>query len=88
MKADKELEVRCFCARAPLLALCGRDTKTGDPYVHVKSARKDRINAEVLVTSGSARVRCRECLRWHTIRIRRVNVEHKPEELPASLDIS
>lgn len=84
----KEIEIRCFCRRAPLLAMCGRDSKSGEPFVHVKSARKDRINAEVVVTSGIVRVRCRDCLRWHSVRIRHVGVDHKPEQLPSSIDIS
>lgn len=85
---SSNLEVRCFCARKPLIAVCGRDSKTGQPFIHIKSARKDRINAEVVITEGTARIRCRSCLRWHKIRIKLVDIEHKPEELPPTLKIS
>lgn len=87
MSVEGELEVRCFCRRAPLLAICGRDEKNGEPFVHIKSARKDRINAEAVVTSGIVRIRCRDCLRWHTIRIRKIDVDHKAERLPSSIKI-
>ena len=82
------LEVRCFCRRAPLLAICGRNKDNGEPFVHVKSARKDRINAEAIIVSGEVRIRCRDCLRWHTIRIKTIGVDHTPEQLPESIDIS
>ena len=81
-----EMEIRCFCRRAPLLAVCGRDDK-GKPFIHVKSARKDRINAEVIVTSGTAHIHCRDCLRWHKVTIKLVTVDQKPEQLPSSLRI-
>lgn len=84
---QNEMEVRCFCRRAPLLAVCGRDDK-GKPFIHVKSARKDRINAEVVITSGSARIHCRDCLRWHTVTIKLVGVDHKSEPLSPDLHIN
>lgn len=85
---SKRLEVRCFCKREPLLAVCGRDAKSGDLFVHIKSVKNQRISTEVVVTSGVVRVRCKECLRWHKIRILPINIEHKAEELPASLNIN
>lgn len=84
---DDNLEIHCFCRRSPLLARCGRDTRSGELFVHVRSAKKDRINAEVVVTSGTVRVRCRDCSRWHTITIKQPNVQHKPEGLPDSIRI-
>lgn len=83
----EELTIRCFCARKPLLAVCGRDSSSGDLFVHIKSAKKDRINTEVVVTSGICRIRCRDCLRWHKVNIKTPNVNHSPEPLPASIVI-
>ena len=85
---SKRLEVRCFCKREPLLAVCGRDTKSGELFVHIKSVKNQRISTEVVVTSGTVRVRCKECLRWHKIRIMPVSIDHKPEELPTTMNIS
>ena len=85
---DGKLEVRCFCRRKPLLAICGRDTKSGEPFIHIRSAKGDKLNVEVVITSGTARVRCRECERWHKIRIKHVNIESEPEELPSSLKLA
>lgn len=82
---DDELEVRCFCNRTPLLAVCGRDTSTKQPYVHVKAWRQRRIFAEVVIESGVARIRCRECLRWHKIVIRRTTVDATVERLPETI---
>jgi len=84
MAADP-LEIRCFCDRQPILALAGRDSATGEPFVHVKAHRQGRIQAEVIITSGSARIHCRSCLRWHTVRIKRTGVEARQERLPETL---
>lgn len=80
-------EVRCFCQRKPLLAVCGRDSKSGEPFVHIKTWKQQRLYAEVVVTSGVVRIHCRECLRWHTIRIVRLKVDVRPEELPESIKV-
>lgn len=61
-------ELRCFCARRPLLALCGWDNARRAPVVHVKVHKQGRIYGEV-VASGEVHVRCRECLRWHVVRV-------------------
>jgi hypothetical protein len=73
MPRSNELEIRCFCSRHPLLAVAGRD-RHGEPYVHLKVFRQQRIFAEMVATSGVIRLRCRECLRWHTVRIRKTGV--------------
>jgi hypothetical protein len=81
----KDLEIRCFCNRAPLLAVAGRDTKSGDGYIHIKSWKGNRLYTEVIVTSGVAHVRCRECFRWHTIKIVHtvsVTAEKLPDSIP------
>lgn len=81
-----DLEVRCFCSRRPLLAVAGRDTKTGHGFVHIKSWKGGRLYVEAIVTQGVAHIRCRECLRWHTVRIIH-DVSVKQEKLPDSLPV-
>lgn len=81
-------ELRCFCRRRPLLALCGRDTKTGEPFVHVKVFKQDRIFAEVVATEGTVSIRCRECLRWFRVKIVREKLSIKEEALPESVELT
>lgn len=61
-------ELRCFCRTEPLLAVYGVD-ESGQLYVHVKIWKQSRIYGEIIVTGGVVKLRCRECLRWHKIRI-------------------
>lgn len=68
--------------------MAGRDEKTGTPFVHVKSWKAQRLYTEVVVTEGSVRIRCRECLRWQTVTIKRTDVDVKAEELPNSIAVS
>lgn len=63
------IAVRCFCVDHPLLAMCGRDEASGEPWVHVKTWKRGRLYAEVVATAGDVKIRCRDCLRWHTVRI-------------------
>lgn len=63
------IELRCYCTGKPLLARCGRDDDTGEPWVHVKSWKGDRLYVEVVILSGVVRLRCRKCLRWHRVKI-------------------
>lgn len=60
-------ELRCFCNRKPLLATYGIYKE--ELYVHVKVHKQARIYGEMLVTGGTVKIRCRECLRWHTVKI-------------------
>ena len=73
-------ELRCFCSGHPLLARVGKDELTGGYFLHVKVFKQDRIFAEVVATDGTIRVRCRNCLRWHTVRIRHEKRVHVAEE--------
>lgn len=84
---DEPLEVRCFCSRRPLIAVCGRDSRSGEGFVHIKTWKGQRLYAEVVVTSGTAHIRCRECLRWHRIRIVRDQVQIEEHKLPESIAI-
>lgn len=61
-------ELRCFCAREPLLATYGL-TEGGLPYVHVRVYKQNRIFGEVVITGGKVQLHCRECLRWHSVNI-------------------
>jgi hypothetical protein len=62
-------DLRCFCARKPLLATFGLTTH-GKLYVHVKVYKQNRIYGEILVTDGIVELHCRECLRWHKVVMR------------------
>lgn len=75
-------EIRCFCARQPLLAIYGIDK--GKPYVHVKVYKNRRIYGEILVTKGDIQLRCRECLRWYTIEI----INERPKLIETSEPVS
>lgn len=68
VKQQTSNELRCFCARTPLLATYGVDEK-GKPYIHIKVFKQQRIFGEVVVIGGTSKVQlhCRECLRWHTV---------------------
>lgn len=66
---DLGLELRCYCSSRPLLARCGRDPVTGEPWVHVKTWKQKRLYTEVIATGGTVRIRCRECLRWMNVKI-------------------
>lgn len=61
-------ELRCFCKLEPLLAVYGVNEQ-GKLYVHVKIYKQRRIYGEVLVEGGIVRLRCRECFRWHNVKI-------------------
>lgn len=62
----KYQELRCFCARKPLLATYGRDEQ-GNVYLHMRIYKQQRIFGEMVVYSGVCKIHCRECLRWHKI---------------------
>jgi hypothetical protein len=59
-------ELRCFCTRKPLLAMYGIDNRD-QLYVHVKIYKGGRVFGEMVVTSGTVHLRCRECLRWQRV---------------------
>lgn len=76
-------DLRCFCSRAPLLAVYGVDDD--GLYVHVKVYKQRRIYAEVLVTRGDISLRCRECGRWQHVVILDNKAELREAPVPASL---
>lgn len=62
-------EMRCFCTRHPLLAVYGVDDK-GELYIHVKVYKQSRVYAELFISADAeVKIRCRECLRMHKIKI-------------------
>jgi hypothetical protein len=78
-------ELRCFCRHQPLLATYGVDEKS-ELYIHIKIFKQGRIFGEVLITRGVVKLKCRECLRWHTVVIRQPNrAELKEDSVPLVL---
>lgn len=51
-----------------MLAMYGVD-EHGKIYVHVRIFKQNRIYGEVIVREGKVSLHCRECLRWHTVKI-------------------
>lgn len=82
----REKELRCFCRAQPLLATYGIDSK-GKLYVHVKVWKQRRIFGELVIEGGTVKIRCRDCLRWHVIRIEqnRATLHETQEELPTAI---
>jgi hypothetical protein len=69
-ESDAKERIECFCTRHPLLALAGRDSRTGKGFVWVRTMRKHQVISEVIVTSGTTYIRCRDCLRFHSVTIK------------------
>lgn len=67
-----ENDLRCFCSHEPLIARWGID-KHGNAFLHLKVYKQRRLYSEVIVPQGSeVRIRCRNCLRWHKITVRKM----------------
>ncbi len=62
-------ELRCYCVHKPLLSTYGI-TADGEPYMHVRVYKQNRIYADVMI-EGEADVKltCRDCFRIHKIKI-------------------
>lgn len=82
----REKELRCFCRAEPLLATYGVDGK-GKLFVHVKIWKARRIFGELVIEGGLVKIRCRDCLRWHKIRVyqNQAALEETHEELPITI---
>ena len=63
-EADAPERIECVCSRAPLLARAGR--WKGKPFLWVKH---NKARVDLLVVGGITKIKCRECNRYHTIRI-------------------
>jgi hypothetical protein len=81
-----EKEMRCFCRRKPLLATFGVD-KNGTLFVHVKIYKANRIFGELIIEAGPVKIRCRECLRFHTIHFdgKRASLVATDQDVPQSV---
>ena len=78
-------ELRCFCARQPLLAMYGV-TRENKIYIHVKIYKNKRTFGEILVTEGTVHLRCRECFRWQRVVIVEPGTARlRPESRPQAL---
>lgn len=88
MVVRREKELHCLlCARSPLLATYGVDSK-GKLFVHVKIWKQNRIFGELMIEGGVVRLKCRECLRWQVITIqqRSVTLCETVEVLPLAIN--
>jgi len=83
---SSDLEIRCSCSRAPLLALAGTGSD-GVPYIHVKAYKQQKIITELVITSGIVRLRCRNCNRWLTLNVKTETVTVRNEPLPPSITL-
>lgn len=59
-------ELRCFCAREPLLALYGVDER-GRLYLHQRVYKAGRVFGESFHYGGIVQLLCRECYRWNEV---------------------
>lgn len=86
MSRRREKELRCFCRHEPLLATYGLDRKD-KLFVHVKIWKAKRIFGELVIEGGVVKIRCRDCLRWHVIRINgtSANLEETREQMPTAI---
>ena len=82
----RELDLRCACSARPLLGVCGR-RQDGEPYIHIKVYKQSRIFGEIVAVGGDVHIKCRECLRWHTVTIKRGGVDFAVEPLPSDIQI-
>lgn len=68
-ESDASRRIECFCARKPLLARAGQDSRSKRSFVWIKVVKNGSIVTEVILTSGTMHVRCRECFRFHKITV-------------------
>ena len=67
---DNAQEIRCHCRQHSLLGKFAMDDVTGEPVIHIKSWKGGTLYTEVVIVSGVVRIRCRNCYRWHRIRVK------------------
>lgn len=72
-------ELRCFCTRRPMLGIVGHDSI--GTYLHIKVYKQSRLYGEMIAYGGVVKVRCRECLRWHVVTIKKMTVDF--EQIPS-----
>ena len=82
-----QFDLRCFCSRKPKLAKYGLDAHNR-LYVHVKIYKQRQVYGEILAQEGVVKILCRECLRWHRIKLvtpARAELEEIPEPVEVKL---
>lgn len=89
MVIRREKELRCFCKRHPLLATYGID-KTGKLFLHIKIWKARRIFGEIVTEGGVVKLRCRDCLRWHKVRINdnKASLQETSHDIPEAIDVT
>lgn len=60
-----------LCTFRPLLATYGIDS-SGKLYVHIKVYKGHRIFGNIFAT-GDVKLQCRDCLRWHSVKVTQPN---------------
>lgn len=58
--------------------------KTGKIYIHVKIYKQGRVYGETYHTDGTVMIRCRNCMRWHRVRITSAAVRLEETETPVA----
>lgn len=69
-------EIRCFCRGKQLLGIV--KSRRGNTYLHVKVYKNRQIYAEMEMTFGSIKIRCRQCGRWHRVTIVKNKADFHP----------
>lgn len=79
-KPKTKNQLRCVCTHKPLLAMYGLN-QDDEIYVHVLIKKQSRIFGEILFETigGTAKMRCRNCLRWTRVKL----VGRKPDVEPS-----
>ena len=67
-------DLRCTCPAGTLLAKVARDPETGAPCLHVKVLKRRERALEMLILSGTTRIRCRDCGRWFRVSVTREKI--------------
>jgi hypothetical protein len=83
---QEDLPIRCTCSARPILAIA-RATDDGKWFIHVRVFKQRVVYGEMIVDSGSVRIKCRACSRWYKLTIRMSEVRHELENLPKGIEI-
>jgi len=62
----------------------GLDDKN-KPFVHIRIYKQSRVFGEIIFNFGEIRIKCRDCYRWHIIRI--LGNKAVLEDLPDEKDV-
>lgn len=56
---------------------------SGKIYIHIKIYKQGRVYGETYHTDGTVQIRCRNCMRWHVVRIVNSTVQLEEAQPPA-----